>query len=135
MRRYWPYLRLLAGVAILGALVARLGSGAVVDGLRAIDIGAVLAALGIGLLTTVSSAWRWCLVARGLGLTFAVENRGRHQAHTEVVLREVDDLEVILELKIAWRDDDPSPLIPKFLAILHKVQARRTGRSRHVARG
>lgn len=28
----------------------------------------LLAALAIGLLTTVFSAWRWCLVARGLGL-------------------------------------------------------------------
>jgi uncharacterized membrane protein YbhN (UPF0104 family) len=68
MRRLWPYLRTLVGVGILAALVARLGSDAVVDGLRAVDTVAVLAALGIGLLTTVFSAWRWCLVARGLGL-------------------------------------------------------------------
>jgi uncharacterized membrane protein YbhN (UPF0104 family) len=67
-RRLWPLLRLVVGVVILGALVARLGTDAVVDGLRAIDPAAVLAALGIGLLTTVVSAWRWCLVARGLGL-------------------------------------------------------------------
>jgi uncharacterized membrane protein YbhN (UPF0104 family) len=68
MRRFWPWLRVLLGVGILAALAARLGTGAVVDGLRAIGPGAVLAALGIGLLTTVFSAWRWCLVARGLGL-------------------------------------------------------------------
>ncbi|HVE99287.1 MAG TPA: lysylphosphatidylglycerol synthase transmembrane domain-containing protein [Mycobacteriales bacterium] len=68
MRRLWPCLRVLVGVGILVALVARLGTGAVVDGLRAIGPGSVLAALGIGLLTTVFSAWRWCLVARGLGL-------------------------------------------------------------------
>jgi glycosyltransferase 2 family protein len=68
MRRLWPLLRVLVGVGILAALVARLGTGAFVDGLRAIGIGSVLAALGIGLLTTVFSAWRWCLVARGLGL-------------------------------------------------------------------
>src|SRR5882757_2156567 len=68
MRRLAPLLRLLVGVGILAALVARLGTGAVLDGVRAIDTGSVLAALGIGLLTTVFSAWRWCLVARGLGL-------------------------------------------------------------------
>jgi uncharacterized membrane protein YbhN (UPF0104 family) len=68
MRRLWPLLRVLVGVAILAALVVRLGTGAFVAGLRAIDTGSVLAALGIGLLTTVFSAWRWCLVARGLGL-------------------------------------------------------------------
>lgn len=68
MRRLWPVLRVLVGVAILAALVARLGTGAFVEALRVIDAGSVLAALGIGLLTTVFSAWRWCLVARGLGL-------------------------------------------------------------------
>ena len=68
MRRFWPSLRVLVGVGILAALVARLGTGAMLDGVRAIGIGSVLVALGIGLLTTVFSAWRWSLVARGLGL-------------------------------------------------------------------
>ena len=68
-RRLWPCLRVLVGGGILLALVVRLGSDAVAEGLRAIDTRSVLAALGIGLLTTVLSAWRWCLVARGLGLS------------------------------------------------------------------
>ncbi|MCD9594725.1 lysylphosphatidylglycerol synthase domain-containing protein, partial [Streptomyces sp. 8ZJF_21] len=55
-----------AGVAILGVLLWRLGTGAFLDGLRTIDGPTLLAALGLGLLTTVFSAWRWCLVARGL---------------------------------------------------------------------
>ncbi|GAA3366986.1 hypothetical protein GCM10017744_076740 [Streptomyces antimycoticus] len=55
-----------AGVAILGLVLWRLGTGAFVDGLRTIDGLTLLAALGLGLLTTVFSAWRWCLVARGL---------------------------------------------------------------------
>ena len=42
--------------------------GAFLDGLYVIDGGTLLAACGIGLLTTVFSAWRWCLVARGLGI-------------------------------------------------------------------
>nr|WP_245685556.1 lysylphosphatidylglycerol synthase transmembrane domain-containing protein [Streptomyces yerevanensis] len=55
-----------AGVAILGVLVWRMGTGVFVDGLRRVDGPTVLAALGIGVVTTVFSAWRWCLVARGL---------------------------------------------------------------------
>ncbi|WP_431948678.1 lysylphosphatidylglycerol synthase transmembrane domain-containing protein [Actinacidiphila sp. bgisy167] len=67
-RRLWAWLRLLTGAGILAALVWRLGAGAFVDGLRVVDGPAVLAALAIGLFTTVCSAWRWCLVARRLGL-------------------------------------------------------------------
>ncbi|MBI0317900.1 flippase-like domain-containing protein [Streptomyces javensis] len=55
-----------AGVAILGVVLWRLGTGAFVDGLRTVDGLTLLAAVGLGLLTTVFSAWRWCLVARGL---------------------------------------------------------------------
>ncbi|MGJ3561877.1 hypothetical protein ACR6C2_41005 [Streptomyces sp. INA 01156] len=53
-----------AGVLILTVLLWRLGTGVLLDGLRRIDGPAVLAALGIGLVTTVFSAWRWALVAR-----------------------------------------------------------------------
>ncbi|MGX1975613.1 lysylphosphatidylglycerol synthase transmembrane domain-containing protein [Streptomyces kronopolitis] len=66
--RWVAWLRMLAGLAILVALGWHLGSGAFVSGLRRIDAGTLLAGLGIGLLTTVCSAWRWSLVARGLGL-------------------------------------------------------------------
>ncbi|MEU8915195.1 lysylphosphatidylglycerol synthase transmembrane domain-containing protein [Streptomyces nigrescens] len=62
------WLRLLAGLGILVALVWHLGSQTFLAGLRRIDAATLLAALGIGVLTTVCSAWRWCLVARGLGL-------------------------------------------------------------------
>nr|WP_242483237.1 lysylphosphatidylglycerol synthase transmembrane domain-containing protein [Streptomyces sp. HSG2] len=58
----------VVGAAILGVVVWRLGTGALVDGLARIDAGALLAALGIGVVTTVFSAWRWTLVGRGLGL-------------------------------------------------------------------
>jgi glycosyltransferase 2 family protein len=69
MRRAWPCLRALLGVAILAALVWRLGTGAFLDGLRRIlDPIGLIAALGLGLLTTVFSAARWCLVARRIGL-------------------------------------------------------------------
>lgn len=58
----------LAGAGILAVLVWRLGTGAFLDGLRRIDVPTLLAALGLGLLTTVFSAWRWRLVARGLDI-------------------------------------------------------------------
>ncbi|WTW91460.1 flippase-like domain-containing protein [Streptomyces canus] len=56
----------VAGVTILAVLLWRLGTGVFLDGLRRIDGPALLAALAIGVLTTVFSAWRWQLVARGL---------------------------------------------------------------------
>lgn len=67
-RRCWPWLRLLAAVGILALLAWRLGTSAFVAGLRVITVPSVLVALGIGFVTTVFGAWRWCLVARNLGL-------------------------------------------------------------------
>lgn len=69
-RRIWGPVRkhggTAAGVLILGVLLWRLGTGVFVDGLRKIDATTLTAAVAIGLLTTVFSAWRWCLVAREL---------------------------------------------------------------------
>lgn len=44
---------------ILAVLLWRLGTGVFLDGLRRIDGATLLAALGIGVVTTVFSAWRW----------------------------------------------------------------------------
>ncbi|WP_307853695.1 lysylphosphatidylglycerol synthase transmembrane domain-containing protein [Streptomyces tagetis] len=68
LRTVRPHLGTLAGVVLLAVLLWRLGTGAFLDGLRRIDGPTLLAALGIGLVTTVCSAWRWSLVARGLGI-------------------------------------------------------------------
>jgi uncharacterized membrane protein YbhN (UPF0104 family) len=68
MKGLWPLIKTVVGAGILVALAVRLGAQAFVDGLAAIGVGSVLAALGLGLLTTVASAARWSLVARGLGL-------------------------------------------------------------------
>jgi len=67
-RHAWAWLRAAAAAAILGVLAWRLGTGAFTAGLRLIDGQAVLAALGIGLVTTALSVGRWWLVARRLGL-------------------------------------------------------------------
>jgi uncharacterized membrane protein YbhN (UPF0104 family) len=68
IRAVWPWARLLGGLGIIALVLWRLGTGAFLDGLRVINGGTLLAGLGIGLLTTVFSAWRWCLVSRGLGI-------------------------------------------------------------------
>ncbi len=64
----WAWVRIVGGVAILSLLIWRLGTGAFLDGLRVIDAPTLLAAFTIGVATTVLSAWRWCLVARRLGI-------------------------------------------------------------------
>ncbi|MGW4023577.1 lysylphosphatidylglycerol synthase transmembrane domain-containing protein, partial [Streptomyces sp. NPDC005009] len=58
----------LGGVVILAVLLWRIDTGVLVEGLRRIDGPTLLAGLGIGLVTTVFSAWRWALVARGIGI-------------------------------------------------------------------
>ncbi|MHA6785019.1 lysylphosphatidylglycerol synthase domain-containing protein [Pseudonocardia saturnea] len=65
-------MRALAGAVLLGALAFWVGTDAVLAGLAAIDAGAVLAALGVGLLTTVCGAARWCLVANRLGVPLSL---------------------------------------------------------------
>ena len=64
----WRVARLLAGAAIVAVVVWRLGAGPFLDGLRAVDGRSLALAAGIGFITTVCAAWRWNLVARGLGV-------------------------------------------------------------------
>ncbi|SCL34689.1 Uncharacterized membrane protein YbhN, UPF0104 family [Micromonospora nigra] len=67
-RSLWGWVRLLGGVAVLAGLLGWFGTGPFLAGLRLIDAPALAAALGIGVLTTVCCAWRWSLVAAGLGV-------------------------------------------------------------------
>ncbi|ONI86460.1 dolichol-P-glucose synthetase-like protein [Actinosynnema sp. ALI-1.44] len=71
-KNVWAWAKLLIGAGIMVALFLQLGTSSFVDGLRVITFGEVFAALGIGLATTVLSAWRWCLVARRLGLNLSL---------------------------------------------------------------
>lgn len=57
----------LGGAAILVALAWRVGVGPFVDGVAQVSAPALAVAAVITLFTTVCSAWRWRLVARGLG--------------------------------------------------------------------
>src|SRR4051794_13410857 len=62
------WVRPVGGLCVLALLLWRLGSGPFVEGLRLADLRAAAAALGIGALTTLCCAWRWRLVATGLGV-------------------------------------------------------------------
>jgi glycosyltransferase 2 family protein len=67
-RSAWRWTRRAAAPATLAVLVWRLGTGPFLDGLRTVDGAALAAAVGLGALTTLCCAWRWRVVARGLGV-------------------------------------------------------------------
>ena len=67
-RSIWTWARLAGGAALLAVLVWRVGAGPFVDGLRLTTAWALAAAMAITSLTTLCCAWRWSLVAGGLGV-------------------------------------------------------------------
>ena len=68
----WAWGRVMAPVLVLAVLVWRVGTGPFVDGVRVVDGRALAEAAAIALLTTVCCAWRWKLVARGLGVDLSL---------------------------------------------------------------
>jgi uncharacterized membrane protein YbhN (UPF0104 family) len=68
VRRILRWARPAVAAAALAAVIWRVGSGPLLDGVRALDGRALLAAAAIFFLTTVCCAWRWQIVARGLGV-------------------------------------------------------------------
>ena len=72
MTRVWSVARGLGGVAILALLVGRVGTGPFLDGVRLLDPRSLAAAAAIGAAATASGAWRWTLVARGLGVPLSL---------------------------------------------------------------
>jgi glycosyltransferase 2 family protein len=67
-RLLWAWARVLGGFVILAVLVWQLGTGPFLDGIRLINGPALVSSFGIGVMTTVCCAWRWRLVAAGLGV-------------------------------------------------------------------
>jgi uncharacterized membrane protein YbhN (UPF0104 family) len=67
-RTAWAWTRHGAGAAILAVLVWRLGTGPFLNGIRMVSGWPLLAAAGITVGTTTCSAWRWSVVAHGLGV-------------------------------------------------------------------
>jgi uncharacterized membrane protein YbhN (UPF0104 family) len=57
---------------VLAVLIWRLGTGPFLHGLRTVDGRALAAAAALAVLTTVCSAWRWTIVARGLGVKLSL---------------------------------------------------------------
>jgi len=56
----------------LAALVWQVGTGPFLDGLQTVNGTALAAAFGLAVMTTVCCAWRWRVVARGLGLDLSL---------------------------------------------------------------
>ena len=67
-RAGWRWLRFAGCAATLAVLVWQLGTGPFLDGLETVDARALLVAASLGAVTTVCCAWRWKLVAGGLGI-------------------------------------------------------------------
>jgi uncharacterized membrane protein YbhN (UPF0104 family) len=64
VRRAWPWLRLLGGGVLLAGLLWHFGTGPFSEAWRVTTWPAVLAALTLTALCTLSAAWRWRVVAR-----------------------------------------------------------------------
>jgi glycosyltransferase 2 family protein len=71
-RTVWKWVRFLGAAATFAVLVWRLGASPFLDGIRSIDGLALAAAAGLAVLTTMCCAWRWRIVARGLGLDLSL---------------------------------------------------------------
>jgi glycosyltransferase 2 family protein len=71
-RTVWVWGRFVGPALVLAVLVWRLGTSPFLDGLRTVDGRALGAAAGITLLTTLCYAWRWKIVAGGLGLELSM---------------------------------------------------------------
>jgi uncharacterized membrane protein YbhN (UPF0104 family) len=64
----WAVARFSGAATVLAVIVVRLGAGPLLSGIRSVSAGPLLAACGIAFVTTTSCAWRWRLIARGLGV-------------------------------------------------------------------
>ncbi|HEX4716999.1 MAG TPA: lysylphosphatidylglycerol synthase transmembrane domain-containing protein, partial [Thermoleophilaceae bacterium] len=66
--------RVVASGVTLALVVWRLGAGPFLDGLRTVDARALAAGAALVAATTVCSAWRWTIVARGLGVELSLRS-------------------------------------------------------------
>ncbi|MDQ2837222.1 MAG: flippase-like domain-containing protein [Actinomycetota bacterium] len=73
-RRLGQWARGAGGAAILALVVWRLGTGPIVAGFRTVNGRALAAAAGLTVVTTACSAWRWSIVARGLGVAVSARS-------------------------------------------------------------
>jgi glycosyltransferase 2 family protein len=66
------WVRSAVAALVLAAVVWRLGTGPFLDGVRVVDGRALAVAAAMGLLSIVCCAWRWTMVARGLGVPLSL---------------------------------------------------------------
>lgn len=59
-------------VAVLAFVIERLGTDPFITAAKSVDASAFLAAAAIALFTNICSAWRWTIVARGLGVRLSL---------------------------------------------------------------
>lgn len=71
-RTLWAWGRFAGFALTFAVLIWRLGTGPFLDGLRTIDGGALAAAAALAVVTTACCAWRWKIVARGLGVELSL---------------------------------------------------------------
>ncbi|MDX6199147.1 MAG: hypothetical protein QOJ79_2298 [Actinomycetota bacterium] len=71
-RTVWAWGRLVGSAVTLIVLVWRLGASPFIDGVRTVDGQALASAAGLAVLTTVCCAWRWKIVACGLGVDLSL---------------------------------------------------------------
>lgn len=67
-RTLWTWGRFAGSAVVIAVLGWRLGARPFLDGIRSVDAGALAAGAAIVVPTTVCCAWRWKIVARGLGV-------------------------------------------------------------------
>jgi glycosyltransferase 2 family protein len=71
-RTVWARGRFVGSALVLAVLVWRVGTGPFLEGVRMVDGRALAEAVGIAVLTTVCCAWRWKIVAGGLGVDLSL---------------------------------------------------------------
>jgi glycosyltransferase 2 family protein len=71
-RNVWVWGRFAGFVLTFAVLIWRLGTGPFLEGLRTIDGPVLAAAAALAVVTTVCCAWRWKIVARGLGVELSL---------------------------------------------------------------
>ena len=67
-----------------------------------------------------TSTTRIGLVAAGFGISFVFANR-QNPIDSEVVYKQVNEIEIALQLAAVWRKDNTSPVLQEFLKVVDKV--------------
>jgi len=102
-----PWLRATGGVLILATLAWWVDAGEVLTRLSSLSLGWVLAALALGVVQTVLSAWRWRYTAGRLGLGLPLTTALR-EYYLAVFLNQVLPGGVAGDAARAWRHAGPT---------------------------